>query len=54
VKGIKKTKGGSAMGKRRLPLIIMGVAFFLGVVIFLDHPAIIGAAEQCSIVTIRG
>jgi len=42
------------MGKRRLPLIVMGVAFFLGMLIFLDHPAIIGAAEKCDIVTIRG
>jgi plastocyanin len=42
------------MGKTKLSLIVMGVAIFLGMVIFLEHPAIIGAAEQCSIVMIRG
>jgi len=54
VKGIKKAKGEYTMGKRKLSLIVMGVGFFLGMVIFLEHPTIVGAAEECKIVTIRG
>jgi hypothetical protein len=47
-------KGGYTMNKIKLLLIVMGAGFVLAMVIFLGNPAIIGAAEQCKIVTILG
>jgi hypothetical protein len=42
------------MNRIRLLLIVTGVVFILTSVIFLGNPVTIGAAEKCSIVTIRG
>ncbi len=44
----------SAYYKRKLLLMVTGAAFILTTAIYLGGPSIIGAAEICKIVTIRG
>jgi plastocyanin len=47
-------KGEDTMNKTKLLSIVTGAVFILTMVIFLGNPGIIGAAEKCDIVTIRG
>lgn len=47
-------KGVEAMDKTKLFSIVMGSVFILTMVISVGNPGIIGAAEKCDIVTIRG
>lgn len=42
------------MNRDKLLLMVMGIIFVLTTVIFLGNPGTTGAAEKCSIVTIRG
>ncbi len=42
------------MKKTKLLIIGVGVALILGMGIFLENRATVGAAEMCSIVTVRG
>jgi len=42
------------MNKSKLLLMATGAVFALTMVIFLGDPIVIGAAEKCDIVTIRG
>ena len=42
------------MNKKKVLLMATGTVFVLTMVIFLGDPIVIGAAEKCDIVTIRG